>query len=251
MVGTGIGSALREARERLGWSRETLAHHAGLSCAAVTQIEQGRRTDVRLGSLVALADALAVPLDHLVRRASTGPRDRTLFEHRVLVYDDDDSYLAVVAPFLRQGVERGDAVLAVVDRRLARRLRSALGDHAGAVELHDAATWYRTPAVALQCFRDYIDARGADGVPWIRIVGQATWVGGTEAQVQAWTRYEALVNVVLAQAPATAICPYDLRQARAGVEAAALCTHPELALADGSAANSAFVPAEELLLAAP
>ena len=65
-----IAAALRRAREDRGWSREDLAHHSGVSYGAIAQIETGRRTDVRLRSLVALADALGVSVDALLGRDS-------------------------------------------------------------------------------------------------------------------------------------------------------------------------------------
>jgi DNA-binding XRE family transcriptional regulator len=65
-----IAAALRRTREQRGWSREELALHSGVSYGAIAQIESGRRVDVRLKSLVALADALGVSLDELAGRPS-------------------------------------------------------------------------------------------------------------------------------------------------------------------------------------
>ena len=58
MPASRIGESLKAARERLGWSREALAYHSGVSWSAIAQIESGRRKDVRLSSLSALAEAL-------------------------------------------------------------------------------------------------------------------------------------------------------------------------------------------------
>jgi transcriptional regulator with XRE-family HTH domain len=70
-----IGPSLRSARERRGWSRETLAHVSGVSVAAIAQIESGRRKDIRLSSLSALATALEMTLDQLATGAApTGSR---------------------------------------------------------------------------------------------------------------------------------------------------------------------------------
>ena len=66
-IDPGQTQALRAARARAGWSRETLAHHSGVSWSAIAQIESGRRRDVRLSSLSALADALGVSVDELFR----------------------------------------------------------------------------------------------------------------------------------------------------------------------------------------
>ena len=60
MVSSRLGESLKAARARAGWSREALAYHSGVSWSAIAQIESGRRNDVRLSSLSALAEALGV-----------------------------------------------------------------------------------------------------------------------------------------------------------------------------------------------
>src|SRR5487761_1606181 len=136
MVSSPIGLSLRSARERVGWTREVLAYHSGLSCAAIAQIESGRRHDVHLASLVALATALGVSIDYLV--GGTADDGQKLLEHRVLVYDSDAEYLASVVPFLLEGLKHNDCVLAVTTGRQTRLLRGAVGDDATLVEFHDS-----------------------------------------------------------------------------------------------------------------
>src|ERR1700688_4806451 len=99
-----IGESLRTARERVGWRREALAYHSGGSWSAIAQIESGRRKDVRLSSLSALADALGVSVDYLIGTTAT-LRSRML-EHRVLLYASDEEFLAAAIPFVAEGVER-------------------------------------------------------------------------------------------------------------------------------------------------
>ncbi len=111
MISSHIGTSLKAARERAGWSRETLAHHSGVSWSAIAQIESGRRKDVRSSTLSALAEALGVSVDYLIGSATaTAPR---LLEHRLLTYGSDEEYLAVAIPFLADGVERSDPLLVV------------------------------------------------------------------------------------------------------------------------------------------
>src|SRR3984893_14177140 len=99
-----VGRSLRSARERAGWSREALAYHSGLSWAAIKQIESGRRQEVRLGSLVALANALGVSVDYLVGGKATV--SSKLLEHRALIYGSDEEFLAWTVPFLVDGITR-------------------------------------------------------------------------------------------------------------------------------------------------
>src|SRR5438105_15524308 len=71
MVASRVAASVRSARERAGWSREALAHYSGLSWAAIAQIESGRRQEVRVSSLLALAGALGVSVDYLAGSTAT------------------------------------------------------------------------------------------------------------------------------------------------------------------------------------
>jgi transcriptional regulator with XRE-family HTH domain len=152
---------LKAARARLGWSRETLAHHSGVSWSAIAQIESGRRKDVRLSSLSALAEALGVSVDYLIGSATaTAPR---LLEHRLLTYGSDDEYLAAATPFFAEGMERSDCLLAVTTGEQAGILRDSLGDHADLVEFADSTEWYRTPNTAMDGYRTFVNEKLAGG----------------------------------------------------------------------------------------
>lgn len=235
MAAAEIGRALRAARERRGWSREALAYHANVSWAAIAQIESGRRSDVRLSSLAALSGALGVGIDHLAGTA--GGRPPALLEHRALVYDSDDELIEAVAPFVIEGAERGEDPLVVTTRPRIRRLRKAVGSAADAVRFEDARTWYSSPLAALDRYRSYIDERIAAGCFWLRIVGEPVWPGRSPAGRRALTRYESMINLTMASAPATVICPYHRGSAPPSVVRQAYCTHPEL-VADGGAVDS-------------
>src|SRR5258707_9820518 len=103
METTRIGASLRAARARLGWSREALAYHSGVSWSAIAQIETGRRKDVRLSSLAALAEALDVSVDFLIGATSTTPE---LLQHRLFTYASEDEFLTSAVPHLVAGVEQ-------------------------------------------------------------------------------------------------------------------------------------------------
>jgi transcriptional regulator with XRE-family HTH domain len=241
-----VGTSIRSARERAGWGREALAYHSGLSGAAIAQIESGRRQEVRLGSLVALANALGVSVDYLVgSRATLSPK---LFEHRVLIYGSDDEYLASAVPFLVEGVARADSLLAVTTSHQSCLLRDALGDIASHVEFRDSSGWYRSPTSTLNDYRAFMKERFERGAPWIRIIGEPVWAGRSEAEVVEWTRYESILNLSFASAPATIMCPYDARSVPEAILAGARQTHPEVAEAGDATASLAYRDPEDFLL---
>jgi transcriptional regulator with XRE-family HTH domain len=241
-----LGTSVKSARERLGWSRETLAHNAGLSWAAIAQIESGRRREVRVSSLVALSSALGVSVDYLVGTATTV--NRGLLDHCLATYGSDDEYLACSIPFIVEGIERGDSVLAVTAKRHAELLRDALGGEVRHVEFRAAAAWYQSLPNAAGGYLSYVQERFAAGSSWIRIIGEPVWTGQSDAELAEWFRYEALINLSFASSPATVVCTYDTRILPPTAIDDARRTHPQLTQAGEVTASPAYRAPEERLL---
>lgn len=224
MATSRIGESLKTARARLGWSRETLAFHSGVSWSAIAQIESGRRKDVRLSSLSALADALGVSIDYLA--GSTAALWPHLLEHRLLTYGSDEEYVDGAIPFIAEGLEQSHAHLVVATPPQIALLREALDDRSEHVEFADSAEWYSTLAGALNRYRAYVKEKLEAGASWIRVVGDPVWAGRSDAEIATWFRYESLVNLVFASAPATLVCGYDTSAFPEEVIAVARVTHP-------------------------
>jgi transcriptional regulator with XRE-family HTH domain len=219
-----IGQSLKTARARLGWSREALAFHSGVSWSAIAQIESGRRKDVRLSSLSALADALGVTIDYLV--GSTAALSSHLFEHRLLTYASDEEYVEGTVPFITEGLEQSHAHLVVATPPQIALLRETLDDQAERVEFADSARWYHSLAGALNRYRSYVKEKVEAGASWIRVVGDPVWAARSEAETAAWFRYESLVNLAFAAAPATIVCAYDTSTFPEEIIEVARHTHP-------------------------
>ncbi len=246
MASSRVGGSVKSARERLGWSREALAYHSGLSWAAIAQIESGRRQEVRVSSLLALASALGVSVDYLVGGAATVSPE--LLRHRVLIYESDDEYLASSIPFLVEGITRSDCVVAVTGKRHRGLLRDALGDNVLHVEFLDSSDWYGSLPGASNGYRSFVRERFERGAPWIRIIGEPVWTGRSEAEFAEWFRYESMINLSLASAPATIVCTYDARSLPDSVLFNARRTHPEVARAGDVTTSSAYRDPEDFLL---
>lgn len=58
--------AMREARERNGWSREVVAARAGLSMTLIRSLELGRRATLTLDEAMALSRALGTTVIQLL-----------------------------------------------------------------------------------------------------------------------------------------------------------------------------------------
>jgi transcriptional regulator with XRE-family HTH domain len=241
-----LGISVKSARERLGWSRETLAHSSGLSWAAIAQIESGRRRDVRASSLVALSRALGVSVDYLVGGATTVTPG--LLNHCLATYGTDDDYLASAIPFILEGIARGDCVLAITAKRHAGLLRETLGGDVRHVEFRDASEWYRSLPNAAGGYLSYVQERFAAGAPWIRIIGEPVWNRHSDAELAEWFRYESLINLSFASSPATVVCTYDTRVLPPSAIDNARRTHPQLTDGREVSTSPTYRAPEESLL---
>ena len=233
-----LASAVRAARHRRGWSRETLAHASGLSWSAVTQIETGRRRDVRASSLEALADALEVSLDYLVR-GGVGPE---MLDHRALMFCSPEELGALAAPIVDDDLESGQAVLVVATPPHVAAIKKELGPASKHVHFGDAADWYRSPLHVAAKFEGFARGALAEGAHWVDVLGEPIWAGRSRADVTSWTRYEAMLNAMFAPWPASVSCLYDAPTLPARVAADIDRTHPEVLSADGTRDSASYEP---------
>jgi transcriptional regulator with XRE-family HTH domain len=221
-------------RERLGWSREALAFHSGISWSGIAQVESGRRRNLRPDTLAALSGALGVTIDYLV---GGGRTSAAMLDHQALVYGEADELAETAGRFLEEGVDRSEGVLAVTTEENIDLLRGRLGSAAKNVEFIESTAWLTSPVAALDGFKAFSSAKLEGGVPWVRILGEPIWVGRSEAEVASWTRYESLFNLVFAAWPMTVLCPYDARTAQPEIVRQARLTHPHT-IGPGSTASS-------------
>lgn len=223
-----------------------MAYHSGVSWSAIAQIESGRRQDVRLSSLTALAEALGVSVDYLI--GTTATLTPHLFEHRLVTYGSDENYLAAAIPYLAEGLERSECLLVVTTPAQAGLVRETLDVRSEQVEFADSAEWYSSLSGALHRYHAFVKEKFEAGAAWIRMVGDPVWAGRSGAEATAWFRYEALVNIAFASAPASIMCPYDTRSVPAEIIADARRTHPDPAVGDVTGGGPAYEEPEDFLL---
>jgi transcriptional regulator with XRE-family HTH domain len=221
-----------------------------VSWSAIAQIESGRRKDVRLSSLSALADALTVSVDHLIGTAAAATPPQ-LFEHRALTYGSDEEFLAGAIPFLDEGIEQSDRLLAITTDAKTKLLRDELGERSELLEFASWAAWYRSPQHAVRRYGEFVKEQVTDGAVWIRVIAEAAWASDTDAEIAAWTRYESLVNLAFASSPATILCTYDEQTFSPSDVANAHRTHPEIVCGNSATASAGYQRPEDLLLHCP
>lgn len=166
------------------------------------------------------------------------------FRHQACLYEGADGFVESLLPFVRAGLGSGDRVLAVTSPANADALREALGAGADAVDVRDAAEWYRTPGAAFGGYADY--ALDTDGGRGVRVVGEPVWPTGSDAAVAEWARYESALNVAFAGSPVWIVCPYDTAALPESILEHARDTHPELHDAGGCRASPSYREPAEL-----
>ncbi|MFF5229696.1 anti-sigma factor RsbA family regulatory protein [Dactylosporangium sp. NPDC000521] len=131
--------------------------------------------------------------------------------HEAAFYASDEEFLAVVLPFLTDGVAAGEPTVSIFGEHRQRLLRSVLGTGSGVVFI-DGTHHYRRPAAAIRRHRDMLADYVAAGATQIRITGDVPHPG-VGVPWEWWARYEAIVNEVYDEFPMYGLCPYDTRTA--------------------------------------
>ena len=179
-----------------------------------------------------------------------GCTDATGFAHEALLYAGDAGFLAGTAPFVRDGLEAGEAVLVAVPRRRADLLREQLGDDSEAVRFADMEALGRNPGRIIPAWRDFVaDARAAG--QQMRGIGEPVWPERTADELVECQRHEALLNLAFGDDPGwTLLCPYDTSTLHDEVIEEALRSHPVL-WEDGRRVESGMYADPSELLSIP
>jgi transcriptional regulator with XRE-family HTH domain len=239
----GIGERVRSARLRAGLSREALAFHAGVSWSAIAQVESGRRTNLRPGTLASLARALGVTIDYLVCSASLRP---AMLEHRVLFYEDEDEFLTGAVAFLSGLPDRSEAAMVSLAKAKTRLLQRHLELPTDAVAfVHQNGRG--GPVAALGAYREFVAEAIAAGATWVRILAEPSWSHG-EGKAGQWARCEALLNLVFSHAPVSLLCLYDAKRIDPVMAEQIYATHPQAVEQEGIRPTPGYRdPATEVL----
>jgi transcriptional regulator with XRE-family HTH domain len=225
----GLDTRLRAARQRRGMNREALAFQSGVSWSAIAQVETGRRTHLRPGTLQALARTLGVTIDYLV---TGGAAPAPMLSHRALLYSTDAEFAARGAAFLAQAADRSEPALAVTTDGNIALLRERLGSAAAEVEFADCDGWYTTPTAGIDAQLAFVRRSLEAGAPWAWILAEPP-CKASSSDVSVWTRYEAVINLAFGPEPVSILCAYDTRTAGDLVLSGVRTTHPQIIERDG------------------
>lgn len=148
--------------------------------------------------------------------------------HEALMYRSGPELTETVEAFVREAAEAHEPVLVALPGEMLERVRAVVGD-GGAdgrseVRFEDMRDIGRNPSRLLPMMEDWVREHEAEGR--VRMVSETVWPGRSYPETAECLRHEALLNQVLAQAPATILCPFDAEQLDPETLAGAEATHP-------------------------
>ena len=184
-------------------------------------------------------------------------------DHLCCIYETEAEHRAILTPFLRQGLERGEKVIYIVDARTAETILGYLRDDGLdpdpfvargqlAILSRDetylrGGAFYPAGMIALQ--RKETERALADGYAALRLTGEMTWAlrghHGSERLIQ----YAILLNEFFPGRRCLALCQFDRRRFEPGVLLHVLRTHPYVIVGTDVCENPHYLPPADMLSA--
>lgn len=167
--------------------------------------------------------------------------------HEALLYANDGDYLAGARDFVEAGLAAAEPVLvAVPDGRLD-LLRRGLNGAGGRVRFVDMAQVGRNPGRIIPGLLHAFVAEHAGRR--VRMIGEPIWPGRPADAYPRCVQHEAMINLALADRPATILCPYDAQRLEPEALADAARTHPVLVQAGTRRTSSGYATPEAVMAA--
>lgn len=131
------------------------------------------------------------------------------FAHEAMFYAGIGGFLDGVVPFIREGLQAGEAVLVAVDPVKIGLIRGRLNGDADKVRFVDMPTLGGNPGRIIPVWRQYVAERSPLGP--LRGIGEPIWPGRSETEMVECHLHESLINLAFDGGPPWRLaCPYDL-----------------------------------------
>ncbi len=188
-------------------------------------------------------------------------RDLKPADHLCCLYETEEEHRALLAPYLRQGLELGEKVLYIVDAHTAETVLKYLRDDGVKVEPYLAMKQLSILTAGEAYMRDGVfnpdrmidllqsetERALAEGYSALRVTGEMTWalrgLPGSERLIE----YEAKLNRFFPHSKCLALCQYDQRRFQPDVLLDVLATHPIAVVGTKIYDNPYYIPPTDFL----
>ena len=179
-------------------------------------------------------------------------RARQSYRHEAFLWQGRADFVRALVPFIRDGIDAGEAVMVAVIPEHADWLRKDLGARASQVHFVDMSRLGRNPARIIPAWHRFLEDWCGDGRP-ARGIGEPIWPGRRPEEILECQLHEALLNLAVdPELPFWLVCPYDAEHLDSEVIAEAGRSHPALATAasyHGSQSYRGHAHAQEMFTA--
>jgi anti-sigma regulatory factor (Ser/Thr protein kinase) len=160
--------------------------------------------------------------------------------HGAAVVGSEKELLAVVLPFLDEGLRADDLVALTCTPGTVALICQELGERSNRVEAEPRLSLLgsRAPDALATCGR-FLERATQSGSGRLRVLAEID-PGSHPADWRETQRYESVTNRLVGDAPLVSLCLYDRTRVPDAVVESAAATHPLLAGADGWAANPRY-----------
>ncbi|MCU4972774.1 MEDS domain-containing protein [Halobacteria archaeon AArc-m2/3/4] len=173
-------------------------------------------------------------------------------EHIALFYESREEQFSAVVPFVRQGLERGERVMYVLEEHEEDEVIAALSEagidvdtavDSGALTFHGIdETYLRTgafdPDEMLEFYGEALAAATAE-YPALRITADTRWILDDQTTIEDFMAYESRVNDLFRGEDCIALCQYDREAFPSAVLTDIVRTHPHL-IYDGTLCHNFY-----------
>ena len=166
--------------------------------------------------------------------------------HSVLLYSSKDEFVSWLAPFVSEGIEEGDAVIAVADDANLAALHEALGEVPPSVRFVDGAAWYATGPNTMARWLAFAEGQRATGRRRVRIIGEVVWPDDATLHWEL-KRFEASATVAFTPRNDLVVCPYNTERLPDSIIQHALETHPGVVSGGQASLNDRFIEPERMV----
>jgi hypothetical protein len=181
--------------------------------------------------------------------------------HACAFFHSKDEEYEVLAPFLAEGLERGEKAFHIVDPQLredhVRRLASLGIDVEGSEKTGqlEVRRWedaylqhgHFNQSRMLALIEEVLSQGKSQGYAQTRLWANMEWALEDRAGVEDIVEYETRLNLVLPRYCDPVVCTYDLSRFDASVVMDVMRTHPVVIIGGILQENPFFVPPEEML----
>ena len=179
-------------------------------------------------------------------------------DHLALIYESEEEQFAAAAPFVQQGLERGERCMYIADENTeaevleAMRTRGVDVDAAlesGALTLYTKQDTYCRgggfdPDEMIAFLADAVE-EALEEYEGLRVTGEMTWVFDDEPRIEDLVEYEGKLNCLFPNVDGIALCQYNRNRFSPEAIRDVIRTHPHLVYRSTVCQNFYYTPPDE------